>query len=396
MNIKKYYLYNIFKDLMPIYPLYLLMFQSRGLSVIQISFLLVIWSVSGVILEIPTGILADRWSRKNMIFLGELFKALCFMIWFFADGFMLYAVGFAFWGVGCTFQSGAEEALLFDSLKTCKAEERFDIILGKGHFLSGISNILAALSGGFIGAYFGFQSALFLSVLSGLIAIGIVLSLKEVNLYKEHLQKPDTDSEKDTLKNAIFFLAKSKEVLLLSLLGVFVITTAGVLDEYDQLIAKEYGLTIKLIGIWTAIRFIMISLGSYIARGLRIVVEKLFQLKYSMYSIGFLCVIAAIFLMISGSVRQIGIMGLYGLYYLIMSAGEILQEDYIQQKIYMEGRATIHSLMSLSKNLYGILFYTLFGVLISHAGLFMGLVYVGVYIVMWTLVILLINKYWNK
>lgn len=35
MNIKKYYFYKFFEELMPIYPLYLLLFESKHLSVSQ-------------------------------------------------------------------------------------------------------------------------------------------------------------------------------------------------------------------------------------------------------------------------------------------------------------------------------------------------------------------------
>ena len=75
MNTRKYYIYRFFNELMPIYPLYLLMFEAGGLTLAQISLLLAIWSVPAVIMEIPTGILADRWSRKKMLLLGQILKA---------------------------------------------------------------------------------------------------------------------------------------------------------------------------------------------------------------------------------------------------------------------------------------------------------------------------------
>lgn len=390
MNIKKYYLYNVFNDLMPIYPIYLLMFQSKGISVFQISLLLAIWSIPAVVLEIPTGILADRWSRKHMIGLGELLKVICYFLWIYADGFLLYAIGFVFWGIGSSFQSGSEEALLYDSLKLQGCEDRFDLILGKGHFISGISNMIASLTGGLIGSLFGFQAALGLSILSGLITTTIVFTMKEVNLYKDRIRNREKTLKGNTFGKACSFLFHNTEIILLMLLAVFVVTTAGVLDEYDQLIAKEYGLTVKLIGIWAAIRFAMISIGSYLARGLRIGMETLLHKKDGMFSIGFLCLLASSCLILSGLIKWIGIMSLYGLYYLIMSAGEVLQEDYIQKKIDMEGRATIHSLMSLSKNLYGIFFYSCFGIVATGSNLHTGLLLVGIYIAIWTINIMAI------
>jgi MFS family permease len=433
MNIKKYYIYRIFEDLMPIYPLYLLMFENKGLSVVEISMLLAIWSIPSVLFEIPTGILADRWSRKNLIVLGGLLKALCYFTWMISDGFLMYAAGFILWGIGGALRSGSEEALLYDSLKTQGEEDRFDAVYGRGHFLSGVSNILAAVSGGLIGAKFGFQTALGLSVLSGLVTSGTALSMKEINLYKEQLasgkhkdeylkgefykeqsfteqrnreqklnahkreqQIKERKPKEETLKNAALFLLKNKEILLFSLLAVVVITTAGILDEYDQLVAKEFGLSIKLIGLWSAVRFILMALGSFWARRLRIIVEKISGRKDRMYSVGFLCITAAVFLILSGIVRQITVMILYGLYYLLMSSGEVLQEDYLQQKVGQEGRSTVHSLVSLVRNLYGILFYGVFGMAVSMSDLFLGLVWCGAYIILWTFIIGGSYTIWKK
>jgi len=395
MNIKKYYLYRFFNELMPIYPLYLLMFESRDLSVAQISLLLVIWSVPAIILEIPTGVLADRWSRKNLMFLGDVLRAACYLCWIFEDGFIWYAVGFVLWGIGSSFQSGSEEALLFDSLKIQGKEMQFDRILGKGRFLSGLSTITASIFGGFLGMQYGFELPLLLSVLSAIIGAVVALSMKDANLYKECLEKREPDKKENTILGAVIFLFKKKEIFLYTLLFLLVITTAGVLDEYDQLIAKEYGLSISLIGIWTAVRFILISCGGYLAYGIRTRIEKTFHLKDRMFTIALLSIIAAGLLVISGLLRHIGVMVLYGMYYLIMAAGDVLHEDYIQQRIEEEGRSTVHSLISLSQNLYAIFFYGIFGVFVSTSDLFHGLVWTGVYIAFSTIILGTLYQLWK-
>ena len=99
--------------------------------------------------------------------------------------------------------------------------------------------------------------------------------------------------------------------------------------------------------------------------------------------------------MAAGIFKTLGVMILYGLYYLIMAAGDVLHEDYIQRKIEEEGRSTVHSLISLSQNLYGMICYGLFGLLVSGSNLFNGLVYTGVYIVVWTLVLCAFYQKWR-
>jgi MFS family permease len=393
MNIRKYYFYSFFKELMPIYPLYLLMFEQNGLSLEQISALLAIWSVPAVLLEIPTGILADHWSRRNLIALGSLLKAGGYLLWLFSQGFWLYAAGFLLWGIGGALQSGSEEALLFDSLKSEHQEDTFDKVYGRGRFLSGSSTILASLLGGYLGMRFGFATALSVSILFSLISTVIAASMKEVNLYKERLVR------KDTLKQSVRFLICRKDILHFALLSLLVITTAGVLDEYDQLIAKDFGLSIVFIGGWTAIRFLLMSIGGVLAYRIRRRLEKLLHSTDRMLPIVVLCLVAAALLMTAGILRSLLFMVMYGLYYCIMAAADVIQEDYLQQKIETEGRSTVHSLIALSTNLYGMLCYGMFGLVVSHSELFTGITSVGGYIIVWTMLIgasYLVNKKKSK
>ena len=57
-------------ELVPIYPLYSVMFMDHGVSAFGFSALLMIWSLSAMIVEIPSGALADRFSRKWLLVLG--------------------------------------------------------------------------------------------------------------------------------------------------------------------------------------------------------------------------------------------------------------------------------------------------------------------------------------
>ncbi len=66
----------------PIYALYVLMFSERsGLSTGQISILFGLWTLVAVVSELPTGALADRFSRRNFIIYGKLLEAVAFTIW---------------------------------------------------------------------------------------------------------------------------------------------------------------------------------------------------------------------------------------------------------------------------------------------------------------------------
>ncbi len=82
--------------------------------------------------------------------------------------------------------------------------------------------------------------------------------------------------------------------------------------------------------------------------------------------------------MLTGSIL---LMPLYGIFYLVMASARILHEDYVQQKIEEQGRSTVHSLISLAENVYGVGFFGLFALILSGHKVFSILVIVAAYII---------------
>jgi MFS family permease len=351
-----------------------------GLSASEISLLLAIWSASTVILEVPTGILADHWNRRNMLIIGNISKALCYVLWLFSDGFALVAMGFLLWGLSEAFCSGSEEALLFDNLKLEGKEHEFDEVYGKGQFYLYIGVAISGLSGGFLAMAFGMEFVLKASIFTVLISAGISAVFREVNLYTA-----DTNSLV-TLRESAAFCVKSKKLLIMIILSVFVIITAGILDEYDPLIAEGYGLNLGFIGIWGCLRYLLEAIGGRIAYKLRAILTKL-RIRDRFTSIWVLCLIAGILLGLSGWVHSIILVPLYGLFYLLMSSAAVLHEDYIQQQIYDQGRSTVHSLISLMNNLYAILFFGFLSAVLMGTDLRRVLIFIAIYIIVICLIL---------
>lgn len=383
MNIKLFYAYKFFKDTIPIYPVYLFLFELKGLTLAQISFLLAIWSIPVVLLEVPTGILADYWSRKGMIIIGGFLKTACYVLWYFSEGFMLFAFGFVFWGISESFCSGSEEALLFDNLKICKREEDFDQIYGKGSFYASLGVALSCLAGGFLTAAINYEGVLLLSIFFVMISTLLASNFREINFFKmKNIDKTKNVNTKPitTLIDAVTLCIRNKMLLMIILMLVFVIGTAGILDEYDQLIVRNLGLNISLIGIWISVRYLFEGLGAKFAYLLKPLLNKLGKNRV-FYFVFLLCLLAGIFLAVFSIAHRIVLIPLYGLFYMIMAAAGILQEEYVQQKIGEQGRSTVHSLISLIHNLYGIIFFIIFAFVLSYFGIQIGIVVISIYII---------------
>jgi len=379
MSEKNYLLYKFVQHLVPVYPVYLLLFESKGLSVQQISLLLAIWSFPLVILEIPTGILADNWSRKKLLVMGSMQKALAYFIWLFADGFWLFAAGFVLWGTAGAFVSGTEQALLYDSLKSDGKESSFDRVYGKGNYYESIAVAVSCLSGGFLAAWFGMGFVLVLSVASMAVCTIITLGFREANCYKEGKAKTIKESL-GTLKQALRLCIGNKLLLAVISLSVLAIGVSGMLDEYDSLIADRFGLNLGFVGLWMSLRHVLEAIGGRIAFRLKQVLAFL-GVRDGFEKVGLVCIAAAIMLGLSGWAGTIAAMPLYGLFYLLMASASVIHEDYVQQSIEEEGRSTVHSIISLAGNLYAMVFYNIFALILAGTGMLPALVLVAVYII---------------
>ncbi len=397
MNIRIYYFYKLIQHLIPIYPIYLMLFESKGISAPQISLLLAIWTIPAILFEIPTGILADHWNRKYMLIIGNSCKAGCYLLWFFSETFTMFALGFLLWGLSEAFCSGSEEALLFDNLKLQKREHQFDEVYGKGHFYNNIGVAISGISGGFLAMEFGVRFVLAVSVLSALVCVALTTRFQEVNFFKS--QKTSSSSmianTLTTLRDSTSFCIGNGRFLVVILLFILVIGMSGILDEYDPLIAQSYGLNLGLIGLWGFGRYILEALGGRTAYRFSSLLAKV-HIKDRFSVIMVICILAGTVLIFSGLLHSIVVIPLYGMFYFLMSAAGVMHEDIIQQKIDEQGRSTVHSLISLVNNLYGLLFFALFSFTLTQTNMFGVLVIIAVYILVICFVLRITYKYKGK
>ena len=112
-----FYVFQFFFEFILIWAVDKLFFLYRGLELYHIAILLACWSGFSILLEVPTGALADKWNRKNMLALSGIFCLLCFISWFFSSSFCSFLLGFFFLTVYGAFVSGTLQAYVYDFLK---------------------------------------------------------------------------------------------------------------------------------------------------------------------------------------------------------------------------------------------------------------------------------------
>jgi len=176
--IRLLYTYAFLDDFIFIYPLYQLMFIARGLSINQISWLFVIWSIAALAAEVPTGILADRYSRKRLLAAGQVIKAIGFLMWLVWPTFWGFALGFILWGIGSAFDSGTFQALMYDELQASGAHAKYVRVRGRSESWRLTGNLMGTAGASLI-VGLGFNTVLTLSLFAPIMAALVAWNIPE-------------------------------------------------------------------------------------------------------------------------------------------------------------------------------------------------------------------------
>ena len=149
-NIIKLYLLKALKWFMIVMPIIVLFFESKGLSLTQIMILQGTYSLFVALFEIPSGFFADIYGRKNSILIGSIFLFLGYVIFSFFSGFNEFLFAEILLGIGGSLISGADSAILYDTLLEIKEDNEYTKIEGKTYAIGNFSEGIAGISGGFL------------------------------------------------------------------------------------------------------------------------------------------------------------------------------------------------------------------------------------------------------
>ncbi len=130
-------------------------------------------------LELSTGTIADFFGRKWSLALGALVAVFASLIYASSPDFLTFLVGEILFAVAYTLNSGADEALAYDTLKVLRQEsEAQNLFASMESFkLGGI--IIGTLGGGFIAAKYGLTAPLVAYAIPAAFALLLSLSLYE-------------------------------------------------------------------------------------------------------------------------------------------------------------------------------------------------------------------------
>jgi predicted MFS family arabinose efflux permease len=160
-----------------IWVIYLI--EDRGLTLGQVLLFDAIVFGTTVVAEVPTGVVADRYTRRLSMILGSLVSAAAFVAFGLAGTVEVLLGAYVLFAVGSALMSGADDAFLFDSLRAVGRADEFATVAGR---LNGVMTVAIAgftVIGGLMVVWTPLSWPIVVSGLLSLLAASCALLLTE-------------------------------------------------------------------------------------------------------------------------------------------------------------------------------------------------------------------------
>jgi MFS family permease len=236
---------KFFSEFILIYPITTIMYGTYGhVNAGGIGLILGLALASSVVLEIPTGILADKLPRKYVLLASVFVKILALTTWLTVPNFRGYLVAATLFALSDACESGTLQAYLYGALGE-KNKKSFGKFWARISALVSIAYTVAYTLTSIVGIHY--PLLIMLSILPCVIAffIGISLPLDEVYTGSQRVRPK-------VFASAVGHIKKSPDLIKLIIGGIVIVALAEVIIEYISLYYNQVGVSVRLVPIMMA------------------------------------------------------------------------------------------------------------------------------------------------
>ncbi|MDQ0778634.1 MFS family permease [Streptomyces aurantiacus] len=340
------YGYAFLDDFVLLYPVYALLFADTGLTVWQISSLFALWSLTGVLLEIPSGTWADAVSRRMLLRAGPLLTAAGFTLWVLVPSYWAFALGFVLWGAKGALGSGSLEALVYEELDRLGAADRYGRVMGRAR-AAGLVAVMAAM--GLAGPVFAFGGYPAVGLASVLACVSAAATAARFPEHREPAAAAGSGSGSGSgdgwtrpLRAGLAEARGNRSVRAALLLVPAVTAVWGALDEYTPLLVRDTGVAENAVPYWLLLIWTGATVGGLLAGP----GERLGRGGFAWLLAGSALALAA-----GAATRTPAGIGLVAVAFCGFQLASVLADARLQERIGGTGRATLTSVAGVGTDL---------------------------------------------
>jgi MFS family permease len=232
--------------------------EEHGITVGQVLLFEAVWAATVLLVEVPSGILADRFGRKRLLLVAGAVSVAGFLFFGLGTG-LLVLVGYAAFGIADASYSGADSALLFDTLKPLERSNEFEPRLGRLNGLLMTGFAVMTVTGSLMAEWTSLRVPILLS--AALTAPSLLIMWR--------MAEPPTRGGRSSIRaiggTAITRLFKTRSMWSVVLFQVVVTETIILMATLQQPVLMAHGAPIWSLGIFIAAQMLVGAAGSWLA-----------------------------------------------------------------------------------------------------------------------------------
>ena len=345
-NIWKMYILQVLHWFLLIIPIIVLFFQENGLTFKEILLLQSIFSIAIILFEIPSGYFSDVIGRKTSIIIGVTLGFLGMVIYSISYNFTGFLIAEITIGLGSSFISGTDSALIYDTLVETGKVNDYKKIEGKRMSIGNFSEAIASLIGGFL-ALTSLRTPFYIESFILFFTIPLAFTLKEP---KRHKHENKDGPFKEIIKIVKYSLHQHAEIKWLIFYSGFIGASTLTIVWFIQPYLNFIGLDLVYFGlVWALLNF---SVGIFSMYSHKF--EGLFGRRISLIS---LIILAFLGYIIMGSMKSLWAIPFIFIFYFVRGISNPILKDYVNRIITSNMRATVLSV----KNLVGRFIFAIVG-----------------------------------
>jgi MFS family permease len=244
-----------------------LFMQSIGFTDSMIGIFVAVYSVVVILSETPSGILADRWSRKGVLIVASIALGLSALIGGLSSSPTVYVLSVCMWAIYYALYTGTYDSVLYDTiLEEGVSTKRFEYFLGRMKAIDSFALVTGSLVGGVIVSYFGMRSAYFLTAAPALLAVLSLALFREPTLHKASQLSSVSHQVRQT------FAAVTRSRVILPTVAVLLAATTilYIIFEFDQLWFIALNTPLSYYGPINAVLLSSIAIGGFAVSKLKL------------------------------------------------------------------------------------------------------------------------------
>lgn len=209
-----------------------------------------------VILEIPSGILADKYSKKKILFIGNVLFLISTLLFIISKSYILFVLAIIISSINNSITTGIANSLLYDFNNK---KEKFNKLIFRNSFSYNFSYMLAMILGGIIGQKYALINTYYLTLIPTIINFVIICLIKEPKKNNN-----ETVINISILKNALIEIKNNSTIINMIITNSIIFSIIKIVEESHPDYSNSLGISVFGIGIYTSLILVFCIIGNYI------------------------------------------------------------------------------------------------------------------------------------